>query len=76
MCVMVDQDEENSDWAMALQKAMCWGVAGLLNDCAPLDWHSGYAGDARRGVSEAFRRDTKRGASQRNKDCHRTSTNG
>ena len=76
MCVMIDRDEESSDWAMALQKAMYWGVAGSLDDCAPLDWHFGYAGDARRGVSEIFRRDTKGGATQRNKGCHRAFTNG
>ena len=39
----------------------------MLDDCAPLDWRSDDAGDARRGVSEAFRRDTKCGATQRNK---------
>lgn len=42
-----------------------------MDDCAALDWHSVHAGDARRGVSETFRRDTQRGATQHDQSCDR-----
>lgn len=72
MRMSIDREWETSDWAMPLEKAMCWVVAGLMNDCAALDWYSDRAGDAHRGVSETFRRDTQRGATQHNKNCDRT----